>query len=42
MKIYVTLAWILDTLFQVFLLAAAYVYLVRDIGNPVALDEILS
>ena len=41
MKIYVTLAWVLDTIFQILLLEAVYVYLVRDIGNPLALDEIL-
>ena len=42
LKIYVTFAWALDTLYQILLLAPIYVYLVKDIGNPFALEEILS
>ena len=42
MKIYVTFAWLFDTVFQVLRLASVYIYLVRDIGNPLALNEILS
>ena len=41
-KIYVTFAWALDTLHQIIVLAFTYVYLVNDIGNPVALAEITS
>ena len=42
MKIYVTSAWALDTLFQVLFVIAIYDYLVEDIGNPLALEKILS
>ena len=42
MKIFLAFARFLDTLHEILLLAAIYVYLVRDIGNPSALDEILS
>ena len=41
-KIYVTFAWVLDTLYEILVLAFTYVYLVKDIGGPVALGKILS
>ena len=42
MKIYVSSVWVLDTLYQIIVLAFTYVYLVQDIGNPVALAKITS
>ena len=42
MKVYVTFAWVLDTVYQILFLAPIYVYLVKDIGNPFVLEEILS
>ena len=37
LKLYVFLAWALDTIQQAFLLKGIYVYLVSDIGNVAAL-----
>ena len=42
MKIYVFAAWILDTVHEAFLLAAVYIFLVRDIGDPLALEKLIS
>ena len=39
MKAYVTFAWVLDTVHEVLLLASVYVYLVKDIGDPLALEQ---
>ena len=42
MKIYVTFAWVLDTLCQILLLISLYVFLVRDIGSPLVLKKMIS
>ena len=42
MKAYVLVAWVLDTIHEVFLLKAAYVYLVKDIADPLALEQEIS
>ena len=38
-KIYVFVAWALDTVHEIFLLKTVYIYLVRGIGNPLALEQ---
>ena len=40
MKAYVLVAWILDTVHMALLLAAVYVYLVKDIGDPYVLVQL--
>ena len=42
MKAYVFVAWVLDTIHEVFLLKTAYVYLVKDIADPLALEQEIS
>ena len=39
MKVYVFVAWLLDTVHESLLLAAVYIYLVKDIGNLPALEQ---
>ena len=41
MKIYVFVVGVLDTVHEGLLLAAAYVYLVKDIGNLPALEKVI-
>ena len=42
MKAYVLVAWVLDTIHEAFLMKAAYVYLVQDIADPLALEQFIS
>ena len=42
MKVYVLVAWILDTVHEALLLASIYVYLVKDIGDPSVLVQVAS
>ena len=42
MKVYVFVAWVLDTIHEGFLLKPAYVYLVKDIADPLALEQEIS
>ena len=42
MKIYVFIAWILDTMHEILLLMAVYVYLVKDIGDQIELSQMIS
>ena len=37
MRLYVLVAWMLDTVHQIFLLRPIYIYLVKDIARPEAL-----
>ena len=42
LKLFVFVAWVLDTVHEILLLAAVYVYLVKDIGNLSALENFAS
>ena len=39
MRIYVFVTWVLDAVHQIVLLASFYTYLVKDIGNLLALKQ---
>ena len=39
MNIFVFIVWVLDTVHEILLLAAVYVYLVKDIGDLLALER---
>ena len=42
MKVYIFVAWALDTIHEVFLLKTVYVYLVKDIVDPLLLEQEIS
>ena len=42
MKFYVFVTWALDVVHQILLLMSVYIYLVKDIGDQIALEQMVS